>query len=394
VRPLLTGLANRTGARRMARPWWRRLSLSDWGVAAFLAVATLSTLSAELQGVAWREYRLVMLEPVLFYLVLRTTRLDRRALWRIFDFLLAGAVYVALIGIYQYITHTDLITAEGGVARIRSVYGSPNNLALFLGRVLPLAVSTAVFAGQPLRRWLYGAAAALLGLTILLTFSKGALLLGVPAALAVIVVARWGRHGWLALAAVLALAVISLPLLARVPRFADLLDFTSGTSFFRVQLWISAWRMWLDHPWLGVGPDNFLQLYRSRYILPEAWQEPNLSHPHNVLLDFLSRLGLLGFAAGAALMLGFWQSAIRAYRRLRSAGPSQPQNLPLLPLAVGLMGLVADMLAHGLVDHSFFLVDLAYVFFLALAAVQHLERLSAEPRPLPAAPAAASPVRV
>ena len=26
------------------------------------------------------------------------------------------------------------------------------------------------------------------------------------------------------------------------------------------------------------------------------------------------------------------------------------------------MGAVADMVAHGLVDHSFFLVDLAYVF--------------------------------
>jgi len=49
-----------------------------------------------------------------------------------------------------------------------------------------VAVSAAVFGGASLRRWLYGGAALLLGLTILLTFSKGALLLGLPAALAVI----------------------------------------------------------------------------------------------------------------------------------------------------------------------------------------------------------------
>jgi hypothetical protein len=147
IRPFLTGLAVRGGARQMSKPWWRRLSVSDWGVAAYLAAASLSLTAAELKGVALREYRLVMVEPVLFYLVMRTAKLDRRALWRIVDFLVVGAVYVALVGIYQYITKTDLITAEGGVARIRSVYGSPNNLALFLGRVLPLAVSTAVFGG-------------------------------------------------------------------------------------------------------------------------------------------------------------------------------------------------------------------------------------------------------
>jgi O-antigen ligase len=134
-------------------------------------------------------------------------------------------------------------------------------------------------------------------------------------------------------------------------------------------------------------------MYRSRYILPEAWQEPNLSHPHNIVLDFLSRLGLLGFAAGAAMMFGFWQAAVRATRRLRTIPTLESANLPLLPLAVGFMGAVADMVAHGLVDHSFFLVDLAYVFFLALAAIQHIDRLSAQPGSMPA-PAAAAPVGV
>jgi hypothetical protein len=37
-----------------------------------------------------------------------------------------------------------------------------------------------------------------------------------------------------------------------------------------------------------------------------------------------------------------------------------------LPVAVGFSGSLAAMLAHGLVDHSFFLVDLAFVFYLIL----------------------------
>jgi O-antigen ligase len=398
IRPLLAGLAAgrpRAGNGRGVQPqraasqlnaptgrWaWRSLSFLDWAVIAYLLVATISLAGAELKAVAIRDYRLVMIEPVLFYLLLRATPLDRRALWRIADFFIVGAVFVALVGLYQYVSGTNLITAEEGVARIRSVYGSPNNLALYLGRALPVALATSIIGGDRWRRIAYAIAGAVIGITIVLTFSKGALLLGVPAALAVVLVAWLGRRGWLIVGGGVAAAGAGVPLLAGVPRFAGLLDLTRGTSFFRVQLWVSAWRMFLDHPWFGVGPDNFLQLYRSRYILPDAWQEPNLSHPHNIALDFLSRVGLLGALAGAWMIAGFWWIAVRVTRQLTTAikfgsPEARADGRALLALTAGLMGLIADMLAHGLVDHSFFLVDLSFVFFLALAAIQHVRRLA------------------
>src|SRR5579859_3439277 len=389
ARPLLASLTN-------GRPFWRSFSWLDWAVAAYLLVASVSVAGADLKIVALREYRLVVIEPVVFYLLLRATPLDRRALWRIFDFFIIGAVYVALVGLYQYVTGTNLITAEEGVARIRSVYGSPNNLALYLGRALPITLAVAVIGGSRWRRIAYAAAGALIGLTILLTFSKGALVLGVPAALAAVLVVWLGRRGWLIVGAALLVAVAAVPLLARVPRFAGMLDLTSGTTFFRVELWISAWRMFLDHPWFGVGPDNFLQLYRSRYILPDAWQDPNLSHPHNILLDFLSRLGLFGAAAGVAMIGGLGLAAVRVARRLAAALPrsraaARADRLALLALTASLIGLLADMLAHGLVDNAFFLVDLSYVFFLALAAIQLVQQWAATPgedavvAPVPAA---------
>ena len=63
-----------------------------------------------------------------------------------------------------------------------------------------------------------------------------------------------------------------------------------------------------------------------------------------------------------------------------SDAASVAEQRALLALTVGLMGLVADMLAHGLVDHSFFLVDLSYVFFLALAAIQHIGQIVSWPK--------------
>jgi O-antigen ligase len=136
----------------------------------------------------------------------------------------------------------------------------------------------------------------------------------------------------------------------------------------RTQVWTSAINLLRERPILGGGLDQFLYLYRSRYILPEAWREPDLSHPHNVVLDYWISLGLLGLAILAALQVAFWRSALGAWRRLHNT------DLLLTAVIVGAMGSMADFLAHGVVDNSYFVVDLAYVFCLTLALAVRLEK--------------------
>jgi O-antigen ligase len=331
-------------------------------VLALVLVALVSPFWAEVKQVAWRELRLVILEPAAFYLMLRTVRLDRRTLWQVADWFVIGGAAVAVIGLTQYALGVNLITAEGGLPRLRSVYGSPNNVGLYLGRVLPVLVAVALFARRKPRRLLYGLAALPVGAALLLSFSKGALLLGVPAALLTIGLLAGGRWLWGTLAAVGAAGLAAIPLL-RLPRFASLLNSQGGTTFFRLKLWRATLAMIRDHPLLGVGLDNFLYQYRGRYILPDAWQEPDLSHPHNFLLDHWARLGILGAAAGIWIQVAFWRMAL-PLRRLRD-----PDGRAL---ALGLMGAMADVLAHGLVDHSFFLIDLAFAFFLILGLTSEL----------------------
>jgi O-antigen ligase len=123
--------------------------------------------------------------------------------------------------------------------------------------------------------------------------------------------------------------------------------------------------MFLDYPCLGVGPDNFLYQYRGRYILPSAWQEPHLSHAHNFLLTYATRLGLLGLVAGILLQISFWQTTLRFNNVIDRDDRA---------LALGLTGSMAYTLAHGLVDASYFFVDLAFAFLLTLGLVQWLVR--------------------
>jgi hypothetical protein len=84
-------------------------------------------------------------------------------------------------------------------------------------------------------------------------------------------------------------------------------------------------------------------------------------------LDFGTRLGVGGIALLLWLQVAFWASAWRLYQK-------RPE-----PLVLGLLGSMAAFLSHGLVDNSYFLVDLAFVFFLTVGIVQRLAEQVSQP---------------
>ena len=313
-----------------------------------------------------REFRVVVFESALFYFLLRAIPLDKRHLWRIVEALILAAAIVSLIGLYQYFFTSDVITAEG-VRRIHGVYGSPNNLGLFLGRIAPILAAVALFGGSLRRRAIYCLIGLPVALCLYLTYSRGAWLLGLPAAFIFFGLIRGRRTLLIALLVILVIALSLLPLIG-TERLASLFDTQSGTTFLRLKLWQGSLNMIRDHPLFGVGLDNFLYQYRTRYVLPEAWEELDLSHPHNIVLDYWTRLGILGVIAIAWLQFAFFKKALRLYRQLA--------DRDLKALLLGLMASMVAFLAHGLIDNSYFLVDLAFVFCLTLGVVATMEEAS------------------
>jgi len=326
--------------------------------------ALVATFAAAHFGVALREWRTVFLAAVLFALLLtwlRRQSADRaRDRWLLIGAWLAGGTVVAVVALWQYASGQMVITAEG-VWRVRAFYGSPNNLALYLERTLAVSLALALFTPGVRARFGWGSVALLQAIALLLTFSKGGILLGLPAIFATLWCGGWvllAQRGasrrplwWIAGAGGLALLAL-MPFLG-TERFQRLLDFQQGTGFLRLQLWQSAWQMALDHPLLGVGPDNFLYAFRSQYILPTAWQEPNLNHPHNWLLDWWTRLGLPGLVVA---LIFFGRTISRLGHGLRQVAD------PVLCL--GLLAAVIGALAHGLIDASYALPDLMLVWVL------------------------------
>lgn len=331
--------------------------------------ALVASVDARYPALALREWRVIFFYALIFALtligVLWRSRRQEHDRWLLVVGWLLGATTVAMIGLWGFASGQGFVSTAEGVRRVQALYDSANNLALYLDRTLAVTLALALFGHKGRWRLGWAALAVVQGLAWLLTFSKGALLLAAPAMLLVLGVGgfwllrRRGEStrpliGLAILAAVGGLAL--LPFLG-AERFQRLLDFEQGTGFLRLQLWRSAWQMAVDHPLLGVGPDQFLYLYRSHYLLPQAWQEPNLNHPHNLFLDWWTRLGVVGLALGlgwlGAGVWGVWRWLRRTLVHAHTAA-----------LALGCLAAAAAGLAHGLIDVSYALSDLMLVWVL------------------------------
>ncbi len=342
-----------------------RLPRPDWPLLLFVAGALGATVAAENLGTHVRQLRLLLLDPLILYWLAGRYARGAAGFFGLLEALALGGAAAGLYAIYQYLFTTETIVAEG-IARARGLYGSPNNLGLFLGRVVPLCACLALWGGR--RRLRFAVLLLPAALALGLTFSVGAWL-GVAAALLFAAVVGGQRRLALLVAAGFALA-IGLSWALGLERITSHFSLDTGTGRWRAFVWQAGWQMARDHPLLGIGLDNFLGLYQ-RYMAPEAWPEPNLSHPHNLLLDFWLSTGLAGLVGGLWLLGRLWWRGLALWRlapaaELRAAG---------LGLAAG----AVDFAVHGAIDNSYFLPDLALVFWLsqALVSAQQLSRQSA-----------------
>lgn len=373
------------GLRQGTRPNWAQLLRSPLLLPAtlFLVAGALSTAVAADRHEALRAFREVILEPEIFFALLLLFS-PKSEHWRLLlGAVVAAGLAVGLIALVQFVSRQDVTYVAGSsIPRVLALYGSADNLGLLYDRVVPVWFAAAMLAAVSRRwRWAVWLPALVFGPVLLLTFSRGAwLAVGLACLFILALTVSWGRR--LALACVL-LGVLSIvvagPALLHVLRSGH-----ANTVHLRFDLWQSGLSMVRAHPLAGIGPDNFLHYYAPPhqpyaschglgYMKPEAWSQPCLSHPHDELLDFWLSTGIAGLAAFFWLQVVFWRSALLIWRRDRA-----PRETAIL------LGCAAAMLAsliHGLVDNSYFLMDLAVLFWLFCATMSFLATSRAEESP-------------
>ncbi|HEY3062077.1 MAG TPA: O-antigen ligase family protein [Chloroflexota bacterium] len=312
----------------------------DAALALFLAAALLGLVVSEYPLLSARELRALIFEPILFFWLLRCMPGSSRLALGGF---LSAATLVAIVAVVQVAFGIGGTEAEG-VRRAQAWYPSPNHMALMLGRAWPFLLALALG-----RLRVLAIPAAVVGLAMVLSFSTGAWMGGAMAT--VVTLGALGRRRLaLGTGAALIGGVLLTSALAVVGALPERLNPLRQTSGFRVDLWLSSLQMVRDHPFLGVGLDNFVYQYQN-YLREGAVAEPNLSHPHNWILNVWLEMGLPGLISLVWLVFTFARRAAKQRTWL----------------AAGALGAMADMLTHGLIDNSYFLVDLAFLFWLTLA---------------------------
>jgi O-antigen ligase len=367
---LLDGARQRTLSLR-----WSPVSAA---ATVYVAVLFASLFFAADLGEGVREV-IKWLELAVLLLVAPALLTMQRARW-LAAALVFGACIQAALGLYQFIFRIgpEHFVIMGRFMRASGVFDQPNPFGGFLGLALPVALSLALWAwGEFVQRggrWInslwalyYTAATALIGLGLLASWSRGAWLGAVVGVLVVLVV-RSRRAA--ILSAIGALAVAGMTLLGAfsptaIPqpiseRLADLPAYFGWTDVLsqpvtdenfsvveRIAHWTAAQRMWERSPWFGVGAGNYAAVY-PEVRLPR-WEDP-LGHAHNIYLNVLGETGIVGLASFIVL----WGAVVVwTWQRARNSDQSNRDQRWLAAVAVGVLGLVAHLSVHNLVDNLF-----------------------------------------
>lgn len=289
---------------------------------------------------ALREVRTVIIEPIMFLVAARMVL--RRPIYRSWVgtvLMLTGAA-IAFYGLAQLALDLGGVQS-GDVTRATALYSHPNNLAVFLERTLLFTLGVAFIRPRWIPVWML-AGIQMLGL--LATFSRGAII-GVIVGVALVLVFI-GAWRWLLGLTAAGVVLSAIGLLIFPDRLLDVGG--GGSEPTRFAIWRSSIEMIRAHPVFGVGPDQFLYQYNRRFIEPMGWPERYTSHPHNIILDTWLRLGVLGLASFATLIVGlvWWiQKKTSAIRRDA--------------WAIGSIAALVGGMIHGMLDNGFFLPDLA-----------------------------------
>ncbi len=85
-------------------------------------------------------------------------------------------------------------------------------------------------------------------------------------------------------------------------------------------MWQSAWNMFIDHPFTGVGLGNYTEQYYGKYISPSA-NELTVLHAHNNIMHLAATTGLLGVVAYIAMFGYFLYESFSKWRYKKTIAP-------------------------------------------------------------------------
>ena len=322
-------------------------------VLALTALAILTMPISRNLAAAWTTFNDPFIKAVLIFIVMVNVVRTRKRLMTLVWLSLIISIYISLMAINLYFKGEFKTEGYRVSIDLIGLFNNPNDLAIQLVTMIPIAVGLALASKNALWRWFYLAVGGLFLFGMLITFSRGAFLAFV--AMAAVLVWKLGRaqrvkYSFISM-------VVGVLFLAIAPGNYGLrilsiifpsLDPVGSAGARRDGLLLSL-LVTIRNPW-GIGIGN------SPGFSPHGLQT------HNSYTQVSSELGLLGLAA----YLLFIVSALRKLGAIEQTQYAANERDWFYFMAIGLQGsLVAFMVS------SFFgsVAYLWYVYYLVAYAV-------------------------
>lgn len=321
-----------------------------YAVIYFYATLTSTSLSGSLFS------GLLTIAFVLFFFVVTSCGLEGKKLDWLMVTLIGAGVAVAAYGFYQYLfpegfentwTDTDMFSTIS--FRVYSTLENPNVLGEYFLLVIPLAFALALNAENWKKRIPFLAAALVMGVCLVLTYSRGCYL-GMLFAAAVFLVLLDRRF---ILVGIIAVALCPLYLPESVlARFTSIGDMTDTSTSYRVCIWMGTFAMLKDYWFCGIGPgtDAFNKVY------PEyAYSSITAPHSHNLYLQILCDTGICGIVIFLLLLAAFYRMM---FSTIRWETDRKTKHLQIAGVSA-----VSGFLVQSMTDYTFYNYRVMLLFF-------------------------------
>lgn len=333
-------------------------------IAVLVVLSAISVLASPDRWLSFYNYYHLMGRYILIYYLVINNVSSREELKKLVGAMLISALVVTCYGFYQYLYGIDISALDwvDGTqfpelkTRVFSTLENPNLLAGFLVIIMAVAAGLGLCTSAWRMKLALFTLVALLGVCLVLTYSRGAWL-SILAVIAAYGIFYNRRLFWL-------LALIPVILFfaqdAVMERLASILHPTDTSSTLRLALWESTWAMIMDKPLQGIGWGAYRLVYPEYdFFVQDAGTI--IFHAHNMYLHIAAETGIPGLIAFLLLMVGHVRIAltVRHY-----AAEKWMRGLML-----GIVAAICGLAVNGVTDYIMFNIQVSMLFWLLNAVV-------------------------
>jgi O-antigen ligase len=308
-------------------------------------------------GESWSIFVEFLKVAVMFIVMVNVARTERRLKGLIF-LALAVACVVSVGVINDYHLGRLRVGGErvGGI--IGGMFDNPNELALHLVIMTPIAIGLLLGARGGIRKMLYGACVILMAVANVLTFSRGGFL-GLICAVGVLLwkVGRQHRLAVALLAVVMFGLVFALMPGAMVDRFASVFDPSSDESggasaISRRDILYGSIIVAARHPLLGIGMGNFHLVSAQNLVT------------HNAYTQVASEIGIPAMLCYVLLIVTPLKRLRLIERREFETRKTSRSYYPAIAFQAGLVGYLVSSFFDSVAYHYYLYYLVGYALCL------------------------------